>query len=247
MERGHYTQLMDELEREEPDDFKSFLRMDPALFQELSQRLEGRLTKMTTNARRPLEPSLKLAITLRFLATGTAYRQLAFQFRVAHNTISLLIPDVCNAIIAEFEDETIKLPQNPAEWKEVSDLYARRWNFEHCCGAIDGKHIAIKRPTKSGTTYHNYKNFFSMILLALVDGDYKFMWVDVGANGSTSDTAVFNDTNLKLALQNGQHEKIIFIWLHSCIPKRFFFSLEMLSACLVCKALVFLWLLLGFH
>ncbi len=41
MERGHYTQLMDELEREEPDDFKSFPRMDPALFQELSQRLEG--------------------------------------------------------------------------------------------------------------------------------------------------------------------------------------------------------------
>ena len=27
--------------------------------------------------------------------------------------------------------------------------------------------------------------------------DYKFMWVDIGANGSTSDCAMFNDSELK--------------------------------------------------
>ena len=60
----------------------------------------------------------------------------------------------------------------------------------------------MKAPKDSGTVYHNYKGFFSIILLALVDADYKFLWVDVGANGSTSDCAVFNQSDLKAALQS---------------------------------------------
>ena len=68
--------------------------------------------------------------------------------------------------------------------------------------AIDGKHIALKAPAKSGTIYHNYKGFFSIILLALVDADYKFLWVDVGANGSTSDCAVYNQSQFKEELEN---------------------------------------------
>ena len=61
-------------------------------------------------------------------------------------------------------------------------------------GAIDGKHIAMRKPNKSGSVFYNYKGFFSIILLTVVDVDYKFMWVDIGANGSTSDCPMFNDS-----------------------------------------------------
>ena len=46
------------------------------------------------------------------------------------------------------------------------------------------------------TVYHNYKGFFSIILLGLVDGEYKFIWINVGANGSTLDCALFNNSEL---------------------------------------------------
>ena len=42
-----------------------------------------------------------------------------------------------------------------------------------------------------------------MIMLALVDGDYKFMWVDVGTPGATCDSAVFNASTLKESLETG--------------------------------------------
>ncbi len=48
--------------------------------------------------------------------------------------------------------------------------------------------------------YYNYKNFHSIILIALVDGDYKFTWVEVGANGPSSDAHICEDCGLKQAI-----------------------------------------------
>ena len=51
--------------------------------------------------------------------------------------------------------------------------------------------------------YYNYKGFFSIVLLALVDGDYKFLWADVGSNGSSSDCGIFNESELEPPLREG--------------------------------------------
>jgi hypothetical protein len=45
---------------------------------------------------------------------------------------------------------------------------------------MDGKHIAVKCPANSGSNFYNYKNFFNLFLFAIVDADYKFLYVDVG-------------------------------------------------------------------
>ena len=76
-------------------------------------------------------------------------------------------------------------PRTSAEWKAVAVDFSSRWNFHHTLGAIDGKHVAIRCPKNGGSLYFNYKGFHSIILFALVHANYKFMWVDVGANGSS--------------------------------------------------------------
>ena len=117
-------------------------------------------------ARAPLSPGLKLAITLRFLATGMSYHSLAFSFRVAHNTISIFVPEVCRAIVDEYRDEVFQTPTTPEDWKRCAEKFEERWNLPHCCGALDGKHVRIKQPQGSGTLYYNYKGFFSIVMLA---------------------------------------------------------------------------------
>ncbi len=41
-----------------------------------------------------------------------------------------------------------------------------------------------------------------IILLALVDGDYNFLWVDVSQKGSSSDAQIFNQCELKEAIED---------------------------------------------
>jgi hypothetical protein len=180
---GQYEQLMSELAREDLPGFKNFLRVEPQLFLELVERVSPRIQRQDTFMRKCLEPGLRLAITLRYMASGDSYKSLEYGFRVANNSISRLIPETCEAIISEYSDELLKCPKTPEEWKVVSDRFAQRWNFHNTIGAIDGKHIAIRCPANGGSLYFNYKRFHSIILMALVDADYKFLFVDIGANG----------------------------------------------------------------
>ena len=91
---GHYDTLMQELMRESRGDFRSFLRIEPAMFREMIDRLTPRIAKHD-DCRPGLPAGMRLAITLRFLATGNSYHSLAFSFRVSYSTISVLVPQVC--------------------------------------------------------------------------------------------------------------------------------------------------------
>ncbi|CAH1977608.1 unnamed protein product [Acanthoscelides obtectus] len=85
----------------------------------------------------------------------------------------------------------------PEKWKEVSAEFMNMWNFPNVIGALDGKHIMLQAPFNTGSDFFNYKEFFSIVMLALVDASYNFMFVDVGTQDRISDGGVFNDSLLK--------------------------------------------------
>ena len=203
MNHGHYTNLLQTLRLEDEEQFYNFTRMTPRLFDEVLHRVTPLIGKQDTTFRKALEPGLKLALTLRFMAAGDNYRSLSFSFRCGASSISNFLGDVCDAITETYKDEVMNPPQSVEEWRAIAQQFERRWNLPHCCGAIDGKHIAIKQPAKSGAEYRNYKNFYSLVLFALVDADYKFVWIDLGGNGHHSDAQIFNNGDLGEKLREG--------------------------------------------
>ena len=80
---GQYEKLMSELCLEDPQSFKNFLRMEPHVFEELLHCVGTRIRKQDT-FRKALEPGLKLAVTLPYLATGNSCKSLQSSFRVAY-------------------------------------------------------------------------------------------------------------------------------------------------------------------
>ena len=68
-----------------------------------------------------------------------------------------------------------------------------------------GHHMGMemKKPQKSVSDYYNYKGSFSMVLLALVDAEYRFLGVDCGSSGSSSDAQIFNWSDLREKIEDG--------------------------------------------
>uniref|UniRef100_A0A3P9LLM5 DDE Tnp4 domain-containing protein n=1 Tax=Oryzias latipes TaxID=8090 RepID=A0A3P9LLM5_ORYLA len=108
-----------------------------------------------------------------FLSTGDSYRTIVSSFRLGVSTVASIVSETCDAL-----------------WHCLRD--------EHFFGALDGKHIFIQAPANSGSLYFNYKGTFSIVLLALVDADYRFLVVDVGSYGSNSDGGILANSVLEL-------------------------------------------------
>ena len=130
-----------------------------------------------------------------YLSTGDSYNTLAATFHLGVSTVHYIIKDTCLAIWNELKDEFMPIPKMQ-DWRKIESEFWTWWNFPNCIGAIDGKHIMLQAPARSGSVFYNYKGTFSIVLMAIVDAQYRFTFIDVGACGSN---AAFG-----LALINGE-------------------------------------------
>lgn len=88
------------------------------------------------------------------------------------------------------------MPNTPQDWLTIAREYKEKLNFPHCIGSMDGKHVQLQAPVASGSNFFNYKSTFSIVLFALVDADYNFLYADIGCQGRISDGGVFRNTSL---------------------------------------------------
>ncbi|XP_044753817.1 protein ANTAGONIST OF LIKE HETEROCHROMATIN PROTEIN 1-like [Coccinella septempunctata] len=182
--------------------FKNFTRMSEADFSFLLDAIKDKISRRDTEFRMAIPAEERLALTLRFLASGDSFTSLQYMWKISKQLISRIVPEVCEALV-DVLMEYIKLPSSPAEWEEIAQQFENVWNFPNCLGAIDGKHIVIQAPIKSGSEYINYKSQFSIVLMALVDAEYNFTFVDIGCQGRISDGGVFNNCKLYHKIEDG--------------------------------------------
>ena len=91
------------------------------------------------------------------------------------------------------------------DFKKITSEFYEKWNFPNCVGALDGKHICIKRPSKSNIIYRNNKGFYS-INLSVTNANYKYVFVDVSGYGKDSDAGVFSASKLNKYLESNSAE-----------------------------------------
>ena len=93
-------------------------------------------------------------------------------------------------------------PRTVEEWVHVATDYWKVWNMPNCLGSLDGKHIKMRKPACTGSKFFNYKHTFSIVLLALADAHYKFLFCDIGSQGRCSDAGVYAEIDLRKALDS---------------------------------------------
>lgn len=67
------------------------------------------IEKQDTHLRKSISASDRLALTLRYLATGDSFNSLRYLFRIPQPTISTIIPEVLDAIYNVLVEEYLKV------------------------------------------------------------------------------------------------------------------------------------------
>eukprot|EP00732_Lithocolla_globosa_P002198 Lithocolla_globosa_v1_NODE_1377_length_2621_cov_9.489478.p1 type:complete len:410 gc:universal NODE_1377_length_2621_cov_9.489478:1368-139(-) len=155
----------------------------------------------------PISVEIRLACALRWLAGGS-YIDISWAHGVAEHSFYQIIWPVIDAI-----NENLHL-HFPIDDDEalcgIADGFKRRANnpLWGCVGALDGLAIKIKQPTtkscKDVRSYYNRKGFFAVILEAVVDSNYKFLFGSSRCCGSTHDSVAWGITSLARAIAEGK-------------------------------------------
>lgn len=140
--QGASDNLVREMVTEDRDKFVNYFRMDPAIFEKLHGLIGPSIEKQSV-VREAIPSITRLHITLRYLASGDSMTSVSYAYRVAHNTVSMIIADTCNEIWAILKGQVFQI-DTPESWNDIADDFDRLWNFPNCIGCIDGKHVALE-------------------------------------------------------------------------------------------------------
>ncbi|XP_018407700.1 PREDICTED: putative nuclease HARBI1 [Cyphomyrmex costatus] len=200
--QGASNNLVREMQLNDADKYFNYFRMSSETIQRLLALVGPHITKQEC-IREPIPPRTRLEITLRYLASGDSMSSISYAFRIGHNTVSKIIAETCKVIWTTLKEEVFLQP-NATNWQTISEDFNKYWNFPHCIGAIDGKHIIIQAPANSGSCFYNYKGNHSINLLAVSDAKYRFIIVDIGAPGRQGDSGVLTNSGLMNLLENNK-------------------------------------------
>ncbi|KAJ8912224.1 hypothetical protein NQ315_009048 [Exocentrus adspersus] len=96
---------LSELFCEPSGEFKKFTRMSLEDFENLLNKVSPMIAKQDTRLRKAIPPRVRLAITLRFLASGDSFESLHYLFKISPQLISKIVPEVCLALNEVLKEE----------------------------------------------------------------------------------------------------------------------------------------------
>ena len=82
--------------------------MSPEKYDHLLRLVSPLITKQETNLREANPAGERLAVTLRFLASGESQQSLSFAYRIGKSTLSRILRETCDAIFSVLKYSYLK-------------------------------------------------------------------------------------------------------------------------------------------
>ena len=186
--------------------FKRTFRVSKDTFTFILSRIRHDLERDKINEE-PVSPECRLGICLYRLARGGYYYTISEMSGLGVSTIQGIVSQVSQAIVENLWKDSVAnlMPVSEEDYKQLMGNMVNMWQFPFCWGALDGCHIPIKCPSggaEAAKEYHNFKNFYSVVVMAIVDAKYRFIWGSCGFPGNSHDAIIFQATDMWDKIQN---------------------------------------------
>jgi hypothetical protein len=203
--RQRFEGLQTALSRAE---FARAFRMTHATFLALLALLEGDLTRDMRMAARSsggrVEPAVRLALTVRMLS-GASYLDMMMLFRVASSTVYDVFHSTVSSITKRIAMPGLSWVQSELQRRALAFTTSRQPPnpLYGCVGAVDGICIEIQKPADEygPRGFYCRKGMYAIPAQALVDANYRFLYLSSKCAGSTPDGIAWESSSLGMRLR----------------------------------------------
>ncbi|XP_039966819.1 protein ALP1-like isoform X1 [Bactrocera tryoni] len=186
------------------DVFYSHFRMEKSTFKTLLNMLRPYWVPKSTGR---IGVSLEKALyaTLWKLSRNASFRDVSNRFDMAMGTSYKICIKTIKTICC-LKKDVIKFPTTVAEQKQKCDEFSAKHSqpFPNVIGCIDVMHISISQPVKDSLSFYNSTGNYSVVLQAIVDGNFKFMDVFIGCPGRCHDAAIWEMSPIRKSIVKGE-------------------------------------------
>ena len=187
--------------------FKENFRVERSTFSKLVQQLDPYLRREDTILRPAIPVDKRVACALYALGSTSELRTVANLFGIGKSTAGEILHEFCATIVEFYFNRFITFPSTDTEIADTACDFLREHDYPLCLGAVDGTHIIVKTPLESQTDYYNYKKYHSIVMLASVNANLQFNYVQVGASGRCNDASIYSRSNLADVIQSPIYTK----------------------------------------
>ena len=161
----------------------------------------------------PISPECRVAISLYRLGRGNYLYTSVELAVIGESTTCGIVVEVCQRIIQVLWEGSVSKfwPDSEKKMLDLMRSMDAEWQFTFSYAAIDGSHISIHCPpggAEAAKECYNCKNFYSVILMAIVDAKYRFIWGSFGYPGNSHDSMIFQSTELYSYLTSGTFQNM---------------------------------------
>ena len=149
----------------------------------------------------PIPLDYRIAVTIYKLSRDDYIYKIGEMCGLGKGNVCTIVSKTCTVIINTLWDDIVKRPSSTSEddIRHYMRKFDKEWQFPFAFSAVDGSHLPIKCPigrAQAMKQYINFKNFYLIVLMALANADYRFIWTSVGDPGNTHDSTLLQSTDL---------------------------------------------------